>query len=132
MLAVVRDANHLTIVDSDGEAGGTKLAEEYFSRFLEFPKVSLHSHLLLLPWPVKHASDLTRLALAIPPPSFSVCCPQVDLRPGGILPTIEYSVAWLEWVFRKDPQAFALLWGDDGIVLDDRFLQPVSRAATDS
>jgi len=94
MLAVVRDANHLTIVDSDGEAGGTKLAEEYFSRFLEFPKV--------------------------------------DLRPGGILPTIEYSVAWLEWVFRKDPQAFALLWGDDGIVLDDRFLQPVSRAATDS
>ena len=68
MLAVVRDANHLTIVDSDGEAGGTKLAEEYFSRFLEFPKVSLHSHLLLLPWPVKHASDLTRLALAPPPP----------------------------------------------------------------
>ena len=42
------------------------------------------------------------------------------------------SVAWLEWVFRKDPQAFALLWGDDGIVLDDRFVQPVSRAATDS
>ena len=54
------------------------------------------------------------------------------MRPGGILPTIEYSVAWLEWVFRKDPQAFDLLWGDDGIVLDDRFVQPVSRAATDS
>ena len=82
MLAVVRDANHLTIVDSDGEAGGTKLAEEYFSRFLEFPKVSLHSHislfyLLLLPSPAKHASDLTRLALAPPPLLFCL------LPPGG-------------------------------------------------
>ena len=81
MLAVVRDANHLTIVDSDGEAGGTKLAEEYFSRFLEFPKVSLHFHislsyLLLLPWPVKHASDLTRLALAPLPPPFPFAAPR--------------------------------------------------------
>ena len=81
MLAVVRDANHLTIVDSDGEAGGTKLAEEYFSRFLEFPKVSLHSHislfyLLLLPSPAKHASDLTRLALAPLPPPFLFAAPR--------------------------------------------------------
>ena len=75
---------------------------------------------------------LTPHAPRPPPPPFPFAAPQVDLRPGGILPTIEYSVAWLEWVFRKDPQAFALLWGDDGIVLDDRFVQPVSRAATDS
>ena len=81
MLAVVRDANHLTIVDSDGEAGGTKLAEEYFSRFLEFPKVSLHSHislfyLLLLSWPAKHASDHTRLAPAPLPPPFPFAAPR--------------------------------------------------------
>jgi len=78
MLAVVRDANHLTIADSDGEAGGTKLAEEYFSRFLEFPKVSLHSHISLfyLPWPAKHASDHTRLALAPTPPPFPFAAPR--------------------------------------------------------
>ncbi|UPR04815.1 hypothetical protein HOP50_18g81600 [Chloropicon primus] len=90
ILAVVKDANHLTIVDTDGRAGGTKLAEEAFSRYLEFPKV--------------------------------------DLERGAVLPTIEYSVAFLEWVMRGDAVARDLLWGE-GIQSDARFRQPVLRSS---
>jgi dienelactone hydrolase len=93
ILAVVKDANHLTIVDSDGVKA--RQMQEYFSR----------------------------VGLAFT---------EIDLEPGRVIPTMEYALAFLEWALRRDAQAFDLLWGKEGILLDNRFAQPVSRAATDS
>lgn len=56
---------------------------------------------------------------------------EVDLPPGRIIPTMEYSVAFLEWALKGNAGAFNLLW-DQGMLNDQRFAQPVSRAATDS
>eukprot|EP00213_Chloropicon_mariensis_P004051 CAMPEP_0197469978 /NCGR_PEP_ID=MMETSP1309-20131121/541_1 /TAXON_ID=464262 /ORGANISM="Genus nov. species nov., Strain RCC998" /LENGTH=345 /DNA_ID=CAMNT_0043006389 /DNA_START=421 /DNA_END=1458 /DNA_ORIENTATION=+ len=89
ILAVVRDANHLTIADSDGSR--MSRAERYFSRFLRFP--------------------------------------QIELPAGTIVPTIEYLVAFLEWTMREDAVAFDLLWGQQGIMEDYRFMQPVQRSS---
>ena len=130
ILAVVRDANHLTIVDSDGKAGGTQKVSTGTSAITTPPSLPLSPSLSLL----THCAKTTTDAPPRSPPQIPKAVdyfsqwlefPTFDLEPGQVIPTIEYAAAFVEWVTggqRKDA-AREMVW--EGMGEDGRFVQPV-------